>query len=276
MEPFKTNGIFSLDLAESIRSLHSHNNGPLCNYNYFLLIQDGVNCESNIKNIRLQLPVIVTLIICVSISACNQEGCTDILAVNYSNNATIENGSCIYPFYAGAIEHGGVILELENPLEMSFVWDEESLYGFAELFLDLDADGNPDLNFSATTYNNDSLESIQQSGIPEYFNHLQVSPMNGYEILFNSINYYYGGGGTGVKDFVHPFMEGDRIDHLGDWSNLSLPMYHENISEIIPFGPWYGITGVLYLSFRLDEKLGWIKCDMHNGLPTIHSIGFIQ
>ena len=235
-----------------------------------------VNCESNINTMRLQLPVIVTLIICVSISACNQEGCTDIFAVNYSNNATIENGSCIYPFYAGAIEHGGVILELENPLEMSFVWDEESLYGFAELFLDLDADGNPDLNFSATTYNNDSLESIQQSGIPEYFNHLQVSPMNGYEILFNSINYYYGGGGTGVKDFVHPFMEGDRIDHLGDWSNLSLPMYHENISEIIPFGPWYGITGVLYLSFRLDEKLGWIKCDMHNGLPTIHSIGFIQ
>ena len=125
-----------------------------------------VNCESNINTMRLQLPVIVTLIICVSISACNQEGCTDILAVNYSNNATIENGSCIYPFYAGAIEHGGVILELENPLEMSFVWDEESLYGFAELFLDLDADGNPDLNFSATTYNNDSLESILQSGLP--------------------------------------------------------------------------------------------------------------
>ncbi len=227
-------------------------------------------------DMRILFTVIIPLIICVLISSCNQEGCTDMLAVNYSNDANIENGSCFYPFYAGEIEHGGVILELKNPLEMSFVWDEEYLYGFAEMLLDLDADGNPDLNFSATTYNDDSLETILQSGWPEYFNHLQVIPMNDYEILFNPISYYYGGGGSGVKDFVYKLHEGERIDHIGDWSNISLPMYHENPSEIIPFGPWYGITGVHYLSFRLDEKLGWIKCDMHDGLPTIYSIGFNQ
>ena len=231
-----------------------------------------MNCESKITTMRL----LFTVIICLSISSCNKEGCTDVLAVNYSNDANVENGSCIYPFYAGKIEHGGVILELENPLEMSFVWDEEYLYGFAELFLDLDSDGNPDLKFSATTYNDDSLESILQSGLPEYFNHLQVIPINDYEILFNSINYYYGGGGSGSIDFAPPLIEGERIDHIDDWSNMSLPMYHENITEIIPFGPWYGIAGIHYLSFRLNEKLGWIKCDMHDGLPTISSIGSIQ
>ena len=95
-----------------------------------------------ITDMRILFTVIISLIICVLISSCNQEGCTDMLAVNYSNDANVENGSCVYPFYAGEIEHGGVILELENPLEMSFVWDEEYLYGFAELFLDLDSDGN--------------------------------------------------------------------------------------------------------------------------------------
>ena len=80
-------------------------------------------------------------------------GCTNPDATNYNEDANTDLGDCIYNYvYAGVSDDNFTITEFIPPLETELIWDEDNLYAFGNISLDIDENGVDDLLFNQTNY----------------------------------------------------------------------------------------------------------------------------
>ena len=93
-------------------------------------------------------------------------GCTNPDATNYNEDANTDLGDCIYNYvYAGVYDDNFTITEFIPPLETELIWDEDNLYAFGNISLDIDENGVDDLLFNQTNYNLEYIEQLIDEGI---------------------------------------------------------------------------------------------------------------
>jgi len=208
-------------------------------------------------------------------------GCTDIDATNFDNAANTDDESCIYNYvYAGIHDENFIITEFSPNLEIEIVWDDENMYGFGNLSLDIDQNGIDDLIFNLTTYNPETFKKLfNENGSvekPYYFPSTGITPSDNIEVAFIEVGFYAGLGSYSSNDFVYKINYEDRIDNLPLWKQSYAPMFQENPTYIFPFGPWYSANGTYYIGIKKENKFGWIEIEMNglNTFPKISKIAF--
>ena len=207
----------------------------------------------------------------ILISSCNKTGCTDIIALNYNDKATSDDGSCSYNIQYKSLNKEHIFItnvdELQNSNDPISNHIDSILSGdinstvvsTGALYLDLDQNELTDFYFEII-----DLNLFNINNLPSSFDSLAVRAISSsVEFLDNS-----------TWNYPDALNQNDLINSKSNWS--SGPVV---IGTFANAGQFNGM-GEKYLGIRIlegnDYKYGWIrlKCSLHNDTLNIYDYAF--
>lgn len=207
----------------------------------------------------------------ILISSCNKTGCTDIIALNYNDKATSDDGSCSYNIQYKSLNKEHIFItnvdELQNSNDPISNHIDSILSGdinstvvsTGALYLDLDQNELTDFYFEII-----DLNLFNINNLPISFDSLAVRAISSsVEFLDNS-----------TWNYPDALNQNDLINSTSNWS--SGPVV---IGTFANAGQFNGM-GEKYLGIRIlegnDYKYGWIrlKCSQRNDTLNIYDYAF--
>jgi len=175
------------------------------------------------------------------------------------------------PILAGDVNLEMFHFEFNPALQIQFQTDSLLGYKYGTDSIDIDLDGNYDIQISQRICLGCDYSDIDDDNFP----YIGLVLKNDFDIAYKKVAVYTGLGTTSSIDLADALPYESRIDKIDSWENSNKSDYfgYEN-GQIwfwgdppFPFwsyGPWYKLTNSeMYLGIRKrtsnDYKLGWIK-----------------